>query len=106
MPLRAPDRSLHSHPLHVAETGGIETEIASEKAASLGRTGKAVAAALARLRDPGAVETEGQEQLLNAAAQAVWMFFVQREACGLRDQAAVIRDLEIPRAVIVRIGAL
>lgn len=105
MSLRTPPSLFASHPIHGEETGGIEAEIASEKAASLGRAGAAVATALARLRDPKIVETEGHELLLKSAAQAVWMFFVQREACGLRDQAAVIRDLGIPRAVLVRIGA-
>ena len=105
MSLRAPLGPIASNPLHVTETGGIEAEIASEKAASLGRAGTVVATALARLRDSVVVEPEARELLLKAAAQAVWMFFVQREACGLRDQAAVIRDLEIPRAVLVRIGA-
>jgi len=35
----------------------------------------------------------------------VWSFFIQREACGLKDQRQVIADLAIPRAVLVRIGA-
>ena len=49
--------------------------------------------------------SEGREALLKAAAEAVWALFIQREACGMRDQKPVIADLGIPRAVLVRLGA-
>ena len=39
------------------------------------------------------------------AADAVYAFFIQRELCGLRRHDAVIRDLRIPREVLVRLGA-
>jgi len=89
------------------ETGAsvLDAEIAAEKAASLGRAGAQVERALARLNDPAAVEQEGREALLKAAAQEVWKFFIQREACGMRDQRPVIQALNIPRAVLVRLGA-
>lgn len=89
------------------ETGAsiLEAEIAAEKAASLGRAGAQVERALARLKDPEAVEREGREALLKAAANEVWKFFIQREALGMRDQRPVIQALEIPRAVLVRLGA-
>jgi hypothetical protein len=89
------------------ETGDhvLDAEIASEKAAALGRTGARAEAALARLSDPDAVLEHGREPLLKAAADAVWTFFIQREACGLRDQRPVIADMNIPRAVLVRLGA-
>ena len=89
------------------ETGAsaLEHEIAGEKAASLGRAGEAVAKALARLADPEIVAAEGRDVLLKAAADAVWSFFVQREVLGLRDQGPAIRHYNIPRAVLVRLGA-
>jgi hypothetical protein len=89
------------------ETGAsiLDTEIMSEKAASLARAESKVEAALASLDDPEVVVREGREALLRGAADAVWTFFVQREACGLRDQGPVIRDMKIPRAVLVRLGA-
>ena len=43
--------------------------------------------------------------VLKAAADAVWGFLVQREIMGLRDRAAVIALYDIPREVLVRIGA-
>jgi hypothetical protein len=85
--------------------GSLEQEIAGEKAGALGRMGRAAEAALARLDDPDALEAEGREALLKAAAQAVWAFFIQREACGLRGHDAIIRDFNIPRAVLARLGA-
>jgi hypothetical protein len=105
MSLRLPQSLARADALFGAGDASLGAEIASEKAASLGRAGAAVERVLARLNDPEALVEQGREALLKAAAQTVWMFFVQREACGLRDQAQVIRDLNIPRAVIVRIGA-
>ncbi len=89
------------------ETGAsiLDAEIAAEKAAALGRAGAQVERALARLNDPEAEEQEGREALLKAAANEVWKFFIQREALGMRDQRQVIQNLEIPRAVLVRLGA-
>lgn len=89
------------------ETGAniLDAEILSEKAAALGRIGARVEAALVRLNDPEIVLAEGREALLKDAADAVWTFFIQREACGLRDQRPVIADMKIPRAVLVRLGA-
>jgi len=78
-------------------------EILAEKAASLGRAGQRVEAALARLREAG----EGEERpvLLKAAAEAVHAYFIQRELCGLRRHDAAIREYDIPRAVLARLGA-
>ncbi len=83
----------------------LEAEILSEAAAALGRAGARAEAALARLSDPVAEETAGRDVLLKDAAEAVWSLFIQREACGLRDQRQVIADLRIPRAVLARLGA-
>jgi hypothetical protein len=79
-------------------------EILAEKAAALGRAGRKVEASLARLR-----EHDGDEALraplLKAAAEAVHAYFIQRELCGLRRHDAIIREHDIPRAVLVRLGA-
>lgn len=79
-------------------------EIMAEKAAALGRAGEKARAALARLRQtPG--DAEGREAMLKAAAEAVHAYFIQRELCGLRRHDAVIREYEIPQAVLARLGA-
>lgn len=89
------------------ETGAsaLEHELQGERASALGRAGRAVEAALARLADPELEQQLGRDALVREAAEAVWMFFVQREVLGLRDQGAVIRHYAIPKAVLARLGA-
>jgi hypothetical protein len=87
--------------LETAETA-LHHELLEEQAASLGRMGAKLEAALAVLR---AYDGEGRAAVLKAAADAAWCFFVQREVIGLRDRAAVVEQYAIPREVLVRIGA-
>ena len=79
-------------------------EILAEKAAALGRAGERAEKAVARLR-AHAGDEPGRVKLLKEAADAVYAWFIQRELCGFRSHDAVIRDLEIPREVLVRLGA-
>lgn len=95
-------------PQNLTSRLGVETgeavlryELLEEQAHSLGRAGRKVEAALAALR---AHEGDGRQQVLQAAADAVWGFLVQREVMGLRDRAAVIAQFGIPREVMNRIG--
>jgi hypothetical protein len=88
---------------------GVETgeavlryELLQEQAASLGRLGRKAEAALAALR---AHEGEGRAEALKAACDAVWCFLVQREVMGLRDRAQIVREYDIPREVMARLGA-
>ncbi|TIN13280.1 MAG: hypothetical protein E5X93_17725 [Mesorhizobium sp.] len=78
-------------------------EILAEKAAALGRAGQRIEEALAKLRENG--EGGDRNRLLKEAAEAVHAYFIQRELCGLRKHDAVIREYDIPRAVLVRLGA-
>ena len=81
-------------------------EIASEKAASLGRAGRRLEEALESLREPASgldAETLHLERL-DEAAEALYFYIVQREACGLLDAAEVIREYEVPRVVQLRMG--
>jgi len=79
-------------------------EILAEKAAALGKAGEKARLALEALKSHprGA---EGREAILKAAAQAVHAYFIQRELCGFRRHEAVIREYEIPGAVLARLGA-
>ena len=79
-------------------------EILAEKAATLGKAGEKARIALARLKEHPR-ESDGREALLKAAAQAVHAYFIQRELCGLRRHESIIREYEIPKAVLVRLGA-
>jgi hypothetical protein len=78
-------------------------EILAEKAAALGRAGQRVEETLAKLRDNG--DGEHRNRLLKEAAEAVHGYFIQRELCGFRKHDAVIREYDIPKAVLVRLGA-
>jgi hypothetical protein len=96
-------------PQSFARRLGVETgeavlrhELLEEQAAALGRTGRKAEAALAAL---WAHQGEGRAEVLKAASDAVWCFLVQREVMGLRDRAQIVRDYDIPREVMVRLGA-
>jgi hypothetical protein len=96
-------------PQSLARRLGVETgdavlryELLQEQAAALGRMGRKAEAALAALK---AHEGEGRAEALKAACDAVWCFLVQREVMGLRDRAEIVRAYDIPREVMVRLGA-
>lgn len=88
--------------------GPIETEVMAEKASSLGYHGRQVEKAMAALRAFDAAPGSADERLIlvKAAARDVWKFFVQREACGMRDQRDAVRHYGIPQEVLVRLGAI
>ena len=103
------DLRLHRTPVDV-----LNYEIVQEQAAALGRMGRALEAALARLREfdaahPRAGEPASARQarriLVTQAGHALWMFVVQREACGLRDSRTVMRDYNVPGEVQQRMGS-
>ena len=82
----------------------LQHEMLAEKAATLGRAGEAAARAVAALNACGP-DDQARPALLRDAAKAVHAWFIQRELCGLRRHQDVIRELGIPRAVLVRLGA-
>src|SRR5215469_8463028 len=102
------DLRLHRTPLDV-----LNYEIVEEQAAALGRMGRALEAALAKLREfdtahprAGAPATAQQARrtLVIEAGHALWMFVVQREACGLRDSRTLMHDYDMPGEVQKRMG--
>jgi hypothetical protein len=111
-------RPPRSHAKTVRESA-LGYEIAQEQAAALGRLGRALEAALAALsrHDHAATKGDGnstnrpsptgplRERLVQEASDALWCFVVQREACGLRDQRAIIREYGVPAEVRNRMGA-
>src|SRR5215475_12738989 len=78
----------------------LEHEFAQEKASALGRLGRALEAALQALErfdaEPAEKRRETRAALAAEASLALWQFVVQREACGLRDLRAVLRDYRVP----------
>ena len=82
----------------------LDEEILAEQASALGRAGEAVEKALKVLRETTA-EGEERRVLVDAAAEKVYGFLIQRELCGLRDRREVIRSYGIPGEVLARLGA-
>jgi hypothetical protein len=102
----ARDFRLHRTPVDV-----LDYEIVQEQAAALGRMGRALEAALARLAEFDAVHAgkaapvrQLRRALVMEAGNALWMLVVQREACGLRDSRAVMRDYHVPDEVRQHMG--
>ena len=83
----------------------VERVLRGDTAGHLGRMGRRVELTLARLRSADAeMDVEERERLLHDCADAVWHYFVQREACGLRNHDHAIVVFDIPRAVLARVG--
>jgi hypothetical protein len=91
----------------------LDYELAQEQASALGRIGRALEEALAQLRefdaahprsDAPAAAQDARRTLVAKAGHALWMFVVQREACGLRDSRAVMREYKVPAEVQMRMG--
>jgi hypothetical protein len=91
----------------------LDYELAQEQASALGRIGRALEDALAALREFDAAHPhsdapeaarEGRHALVAKAGHALWMFVVQREACGLRDSRGIMREYKVPADVQMRMG--
>jgi uncharacterized protein DUF6665 len=88
-------------------TDGLDYEVAQERAAALGRAGRALEAALAALGAhdrAGQAADETRRKLVADAGDALWRLIIQRECCGLRDTRAVMRDYRVPQEVQNRMG--
>ena len=90
-------------------------ELAEERVSALGRLGRVLEQALARLREFDAahprdeVSTSTQQArrlLVREAGHALWMFVVQREACGLRNNRMLMRDYNVPGEVQLSMGPM
>ncbi len=99
-------RARKASTLREAVAEQVEQEILEEKAASLTRAGRLVEAAVAAVaaHDRGETPDANRAELLDEAARAVWALLIQRELCGLRDETWVIRQYQIPQAVMARVG--
>ena len=83
----------------------LEYEIAEERASALGRLGRRLEAALAALAAyPLTAERTIRDSLVAEAGYALWLFIVQREACGLNDSTHVIQTYGVPSEVYAHMG--
>lgn len=84
----------------------IRNEMVADMAANLGRLGRALEEALAAVEAlPADAAPETRRETIDVAARACWRYFIQRESCGMRDHARIIRDYRIPGRVLARVGA-
>jgi hypothetical protein len=81
----------------------LDHEIAEEKASALGRAGRRLEAALAALSGAAG---EARAPLVAEAADALFAYLVQREAIGLRDSRAILREHRVPADVVARMGVV
>jgi hypothetical protein len=85
----------------------LEYEIAEERASALGRLGRRLEAALAALAaypSKAISERTTRDSLVEEAGYALWLFVVQREACGLNDSSHVMQTYGVPGEVYARMG--
>src|SRR5262245_18258895 len=87
----------------------LEYEIAEERASALGRLGRRLEVALTALASgPRATNSDRKirDGLVEQAGYALWLFVVQREACGLNKIDHVIQVYRVPNEVVARMGPL
>lgn len=87
----------------------LEYEIAEERVSALGRLGRRLEAALAALAACPRTESsdrDNRDGLVEQAGYALWLFVVQREACGLNKMDHVIKVYGVPDEVVARMGPL
>lgn len=87
----------------------LEYEIAQERASALGRLGRRLEAALAALAAcPRTANSDRKirDSLVEQAGYALWLYVVQREACGLNAGAQVIQGYGVTSEVYARMGPL
>lgn len=85
----------------------LQYEVAEERASALGRLGARLEAALAALAAcPQTANSDRKlrENLVEQAGHALWLFVVQREACGLRKIDHVIQIYRVPDEVVARMN--
>ena len=87
----------------------LEYEIAQERASALGRLGRRLEAALAALAAcPRTANSDRKirDSLVEQAGYALWLFVVQREACGINKIDHVMQEYGVPNEVHARMGPL
>jgi hypothetical protein len=87
----------------------LDLEIWQERASALGRQGRRLESTLAALRDYDAAHPQepvarrsdrGRARLVADAGEALWFLIVQRDACRLHGNAALIADYGVPKEVV------
>lgn len=91
-------------PLSSIRQNALQYAIAKEQATSLGRVGRRVQEALDAWRNAPDDQKTWKTKLLYAAADAVWRYFVQREALGFNNHDLAVEEYAIPKEVMKLVG--
>ena len=89
--------------------GVLQYEIAEERASALARLGQRLEDALTALAAcPRTANSDRKtrNRLVEQAGYALWLFVVQREACGLNKIDHVLQVYRVPNEVVARMGPL
>lgn len=83
-------------------------EAVQETATALGRIGGKLEAALEALRRHDATDNPNQnrDELVQEAADAAWILFIQRDHLGLRTDHHLLSTYDIPKDVMARVGVI
>jgi hypothetical protein len=92
----------------------LEHEILGEQAATIGRLGRELQAALdaldafKRAVSSGVTAADGRQRarLVDEAAYALWNFVVQRECSGFRGTEHILKDYAVPAEVRAKMGVV
>ena len=85
-------------------TSVLEAEILAEHAAALGHQGRLVEKAIKAYEAAANLPAQEQDVLLNAAAEAVFNYFIQREAIGINNHDHPIKFYNITPLILARLG--
>jgi translation elongation factor EF-4 len=87
----------------------LQYEVAEERASALARLGQRLEDALTALAACPRTANSDREirnRLVEQAGYALWLFVVQREACGLNKIDHVIQVYQVPKEVVAGMGPL
>jgi hypothetical protein len=104
MSLRMPQH-LSTSPRPETGVSVLEAELQAERAAALGRLGRDLEISLAAL-SAVSMGDPVRADAVKSAADAVWRYFVQREACGMLNHDHPIAHYAIPQEVLARVGSV
>lgn len=82
----------------------IDYYLRADSAAMFGKLGRELEQALAAYAAVPLEPAGMHEEVLHAAAEAVWRYFVVREACGLNDHTPIVETYQVPPEVLARVG--
>jgi hypothetical protein len=76
----------------------------ADSAAMFGKLGRDLEQALAAYAAAPVENVAVHTDMLYEAADALWRYFVVREACGLNEHTPIIESYAVPPEVLARVG--